>query len=387
MKKLLISFEKMIEYDSDEVKINGKLTAELDNTTPEEYAKKEMREYYRGILSNHFENLVILTGAGSSVGIGTNVKGKTMKGLWECVIAKIGHDPMEKFCNVVKFDGFKDEYSDLEALLSKANTAKSFVDSKEVNIIEMIESIQAIIKENCTLILPDISPHEKLLDKTTSRKLKYPRMKLFTLNYDTLFEQAASKKGYVVIDGFSFDYPRRFNGKNFDYDIVVREHSRIKNEENYAPRVFHLYKPHGSLDWERQQDGFIKKSEAPNNPVMIYPKNTKYESSYEQPFFEMMSRFQQAVREPNTFLITIGFSFYDKHISSMIYEALNVNPSFRLMVVNPEIEDQDKFGYLQSRAENENNVFLLGEKFDDFVKYYPYPEIYCRQINDGEEHD
>lgn len=383
MKKILISFDKTIAHNDNMVMVNGKPIIDLEGSEPEKCAKQKMRDYYRGILSSHFENLIILTGSGSSVDVGVEKKGQTMKGLWNCVIQEFGSETIKKFCDAVRFDGFSDDYADLEALLSQANSAKNFIDDKENSISSKIEAIQKNIRLNCTLKLPNGSPHEKLLDKTTARKLKYPRMKLFTLNYDTLFEQAASKNGYIVIDGFSFTYPRRFNGKHFDYDVVVRENSRIKNEENYAQRVFHLYKPHGSLDWEREED-YIKKSENTNNPVMIYPKNTKYESSYEQPFFEMMSRFQQSVRQPNTFLITIGFSFYDKHISSMIFEALNINPSFRLMVINPEI-DQDNFNQLRERAYNGNNVFLISEKFNDFVDHYPYPEIYRNPTFEGDD--
>ena len=54
---------------------------------------------------------------------------------------------------------------------------------------------------------------------------------------------------------------------------------------------------------------------------MIYPKDSKYESSYEQPFFEMMARFQQSLRKENVMLVCIGFSFNDKHIVTVIQEA------------------------------------------------------------------
>lgn len=195
------------------------------------------------------------------------------------------------------------------------------------------------------------------------------------MNYDTLFEQAAGKCGYTIIDGFSYSFPRTFNGKYFDYDIVVRENSRIKNEENYAPRVFHLYKPHGSIDWLKSGDNILKIENA-ENPLMIYPKSTKYESSYEQPFFEMIARFQQSLRKENVFLISIGFSFYDKHISSIIHEALDINPSFNLMVVTLGIESNKALEKLREKATRNNNVILLEEKFLDFVLHYPFNEVY-----------
>ncbi|EPE00916.1 hypothetical protein [Capnocytophaga sp. oral taxon 336] len=70
----------------------------------------------------------------------------------------------------------------------------------------------------------------------------------------------------------------------------------------------------------------------PDNHLIIYPSSEKYESSYEQPYFEMMSRFQQALRKEETLLIVIGFG--DKHIRNVVLEAVNQNPSFQLLIVN-----------------------------------------------------
>lgn len=69
---------------------------------------------------------------------------------------------------------------------------------------------------------------------------------------------------YTIIDGFSFSYPRIFNGANFNHDIVFREHTRVKQEESFIPNVIQLFKLHGSIDWEKQ--------------VIIYTKR-KYRTS------------------------------------------------------------------------------------------------------------
>jgi hypothetical protein len=68
----------------------------------------------------------------------------------------------------------------------------------------------------------------------------------------------------------------------------------------------------------------------------------------------------------------------------MIYEAININPSFRLMVINPEI-DKENFSHLKERAKNKNNIFLVSEKFNEFIDHYPYPEIYKNPSFEGEE--
>ena len=157
--------------------------------------------------------------------------------------------------------------------------------------------------------------------------------------------------------------------------MVIRENSRIDNEENYVPHAFHLYKPHGSLNWA-ESNGRIIIDNSTNNPLIIYPKNSKYESSYEQPFFEMISRFQQAIRLKNVLLIVVGFSFYDKHIKSMIYEAVKANPSFRLLIVNLGVGDNDYIKEFREMAMARNNVILINETFKDFSTNYPYPDTY-----------
>lgn len=368
---------KQIYYDENSVFDDNYILKKEDvedYDTTEEYAISVMRDYYRKLLSRQFDNVVVLSGAGTSIGIGVGSKtGKSVKGLWKKVVDKIGERELEEFSRLIKFEEFSIDDTNLEAFLSKAFVSESFFHQEKVESI--IKRIESIIRDECNLVLPENSPHEIFLRNITARKLKYSRVKIFTLNYDLLFEQAASKGGYVVIDGFSFTVPRIFNGVNFDYDVVIRNNQRSLTEENFAPKVFHLYKPHGSLDWDRK-DKTVEKTKEPTNPVMIYPSASKYEASYEQPYFEMMSRFQNELRKDNTLLLVIGFSFYDKHIDAMISEAINSNNSLTMVIVAPDANKNECFNKYQDRALRQKGISLISEKFEDFAKNYPYSKIY-----------
>lgn len=383
MKQIYYSENQNIAFDSKSIEINGKTLPKAEEDSDSfiaENAYKKMREIYSSILSRQYENIVVLSGSGTSFEIGTNNKyGKIMSGLWKSVVEKIGFDELEAFANIIKYKEINRENTDLEALLSKALVSQSFLDDQ--NVESTINQIKSVIKEECSLDLPDDAPHIVFLRKLTARKLKYSRVKIFTLNYDLLFEQAASRGGYVVIDGFSFSYPRIFNGVNYDYDIVSRSSNRALSDENFVTKVFHLYKPHGSLDWEKTtsdngESEKIVKADNPTNPLMIYPSNSKYEYSYEQPYFEMTSRFQQELRNKNTLLLVLGFSFYDKHIKAMVYEALNINPSITVVVVSPSIQEENTFVELKKESSTNGNLHLVNETFRDFVKNYPSSEIY-----------
>ena len=358
------------------------------------------RDIYTSFFRKPFKNFLILTGAGASM----DVKGPSMKKLWDIADKKykftvINPDDVKKdiikngfeiICKTVKHD-----YADknLESLLSKIEGTIHFNDDLEVKInnqqvklSKIREEVFKIIKTECSIPCPTDStkfPHKVLLEKLLQRKVTSPRIKVFTLNYDKLFEYASEKINAVMIDGFSFTFPRTFSGRNFDYDIVQRENSKVQEEDNFIQRVFHLHKLHGSVNWERNGDKTII-NENTEEPLMVYPREAKYEDSYDQPFFEMMARFQRNLRINNdTLLLCIGYSFNDKHINSAIEEALNQNPSFRLAIIDPGFDNKNTATSLQEIKElalQTERILMVNETFSDFADYFP--EIGTYENND-----
>jgi hypothetical protein len=381
MKHLLLNNTSSVSYDEsdpDDIKvyIDGKLhdfKESKDNRI--DYAIATKRNKYAQTLNSQFENLLLLTGAGSSIGWGRDGKtGKSMVNLWDGAEALLTNDTFGKLLGKIGYDEKWEDGSiikNLEKVLSMATPAIPYVDKREIDIEDCVNRIKEYIKTACQLDLPNNSPHTLLLNKITKRKVTLPRFKLFTLNYDSMFEQAACESNFAIIDGFSFSHPRIFSGRNYDYDVVSRNNSRVKEEDNFIQKVFHLYKLHGSINWEKI-DGKIVQKENPENPLMIYPHQSKYESSYEQPYFEMMSRFQSNLRKDNVFLITIGFSFGDKHIVTAIVEALEQNPSFQLMIVNRSIDEtNENLKPFIDAARKYSNLSIVSEAFEDFSKFYP----------------
>ena len=165
----------------------------------------------------------------------------------------------------------------------------------------------------------------------------------------------------------------------FDYDIVQRERTRLKDEESFVSKVFHLYKMHGSLTWERTEQGRVQQVDSTESPLIVYPASDKYESSYEQPYFEMMSRFQQALRRENTLLIVLGFGFRDKHIQNVILEAVNQNPSFQLVIVNyngNETINREELKEYFDGSEIKRNVSIVFDTFKNFTENFPENKTY-----------
>ncbi|MFD2827101.1 SIR2 family protein [Leeuwenhoekiella polynyae] len=354
-----------------------------------ELANKEKRKVYTTFFQKPFKNLVLLTGAGSSM----DVKGLSMNQLWDESEKEFKSEKVDGLNNIieaVKFPNEKKDKKDIEALLSQIEGFVRFSDDIEVDskdgrkkLSKLKELLFKLIQEKCTIPTPsnDAFPHKVLLEKVLQRKLTSPRVKIFTLNYDLLFEDAATAVNAIVIDGFSYTFPRTFSGRYFDYDIVQREGSKLKEEDNFVQRVFHLHKLHGSINWERiEETGSVVINEKPKKALMVYPREAKYEDSYEQPFFEMMARFQRNLRlNDDTLLVCIGYSFNDKHINAAIEEALNQNPGFRLAIIDPGFDNDAASKSLKTIKETAlqtERILMVSETFTDFANYFPEIKTY-----------
>jgi hypothetical protein len=197
MKQIFYSEATSIKFDEASVYINDHLVneEEREGATFEAYAIEKMRQTYGSIISGQYENIIVLTGAGSSINVGIGEKkGKLTRDLWQILVDEIGFTNLDKFAKSINFAPIDQTYTDLEELLSQAKISEAY--QSRTTTKEMIDRIEKIIRASCDLRLTDGAPHIAFLRKLTSRKLKYSRIKIFTLNYDLLFEQAASQGSY-----------------------------------------------------------------------------------------------------------------------------------------------------------------------------------------------
>ncbi|GHT18282.1 hypothetical protein FACS189429_4510 [Bacteroidia bacterium] len=386
-KYILLQNNYSVAYTENDVYVSDVQHKKEDDETRSvvDIANSLKNRMYDTSLKEHYKHIVVLTAAGTSLDNGEHC-GKTRDGLWtEC------QTEIDAFA--IEINDFKEKefYKErnIESLLSYVILFKKVNEDKKDKIQKLQKALEIKIKESCTLELDVIAPHKDFLNKLTARKNNDARVQLFTTNYDTLFEQAANKSGFVVIDGFSFTQPREFAGKWFDLDIVNREKTRLKQEESFVSKVFHLYKLHGSLNWTKENDKIIQKDNA-ESPLIIYPASEKYESSYEQPYFEMMSRFQQAVRKEDTLLIVIGFGFQDKHIQNVIVEAVEQNPNFQLLIVNYNgtggisTENLDSFFTDKKNMRVKRNVNIVFDTFKSFTDNLPENQTYYSKENENQ---
>lgn len=328
------------------------------------------------LTSLQMPHIVVLAGSGTSLG---PVGGPSMKDLWDAAIGKPPNQDATSTAKKINYD-LPALTSNIEEFLSKSEAYLQVMDDTDVK--NFVNSCKKVILETCSAFLnvEKLEAHKTFLHRLSRRRVRDPRLKVFTTNYDLCFEQAASALGGVVIDGFSFTPPRHYDPRYFGYDIIRRPRSS-EDQGNYLEGVFLLYKLHGSVNWARDTNGLIQEkiNPSPDEACLIYPARGKYQQSFLQPHLESMSQYLAALREPNTCLFAIGFGFNDDHLSEPLLAAVRSNPHLRLIIANPRIIDRESEGikanlYWQNffmLAKNSEDIWFINASFQDFAKLVP----------------
>lgn len=375
----------------------------------------------RALLKNYLEldNVSFLFGAGSSINLGSI----SIAGIPPQIVNAIAEYKTEVLSDGVLFSEFKRivDYLKSDVTIEKDKwveypvesfldylTALSFISSKNPdvltfkNIDELIKVIKKTLFELCDLdTLPlssklgaDIKSilsdnryhfHERFLKKVLQRPLNLRRVNIFTTNYDLAFEYAFDNLGVKYLDGFSGFNKRTFKPESFDYDIFYPG-STTQGRVHRIEKVLKYFKLHGSLTWVSEKPepqniygikeypiDFIRSKKEIDDTIfgslMIYPSATKKTYTLEYPYSELFRQFANSTVQPQSVLITYGYSFADEHINDIIYQSLSI-PSFTLIVI-------DYFGI--GTPENPNNnirkllelndpriIIIQGEHYGDF---------------------
>jgi hypothetical protein len=341
-------------------------------------------------------NLLLLTGAGSSFCVAnapaSKLKVRTaprLADLWNATKDAMGAAAFDKVLGIIP-NGTK--ITDIEKLLTQCKLYVALYGDADPNgklVAYFITKAEDTILARVDFVdaETDLVAHQGILRKLARRGVRKPRAKLFTTNYDLAFEYAARIQRFIIIDGFSHAAPPVYDRSQFGLDVVRRDNA--KDAPDYLDSVVQLYKLHGSIDWRRTATEIIRARGDEGMPVLIYPRDSKYQEAFEPPYLDMMSAFQTALREPDTALLVAGFSFNDNHLAQPVLAALESNMSFRLIVCDPVFVDQaliDK-DPLKVESDATNNEFhkklirlvqtgderlmLLNGRFEDLALVLP----------------
>lgn len=367
-------------FDSHGVLEKQNSKDESDNEFKESDFKRLISEKIRKtIYGEKYSNIVFLAGAGASVVGGNPNYGKTVKMIADDIFEKL-HDidelyTLEELAEMCKYkngnilDSAESKSSgspaldiafNLEDFLSVLFHFRPYVsenDKKDFN--DTIQKILELIKENTNYSYDSkVLKHGALLKFLSDLSGKDGnKFSIVTTNYDVLIEEAAEENNFVIFDGFNFTPLPKFDSNMFEWNLVKEVQNINTREVEYKEKTFNLVKIHGSLTWEKRDNGDIVRKNRHNitdtdKMVMVFPSSDKFAQSYQEPYFELFTKFQELIKRPNTLLISSGFSFADDHISKMITQALKNNSSLKLLVTDFNIDpnrqwDEDEKKYTE----------------------------------------
>lgn len=170
---------------------------------------------------------------------------------------------------------------------------------------------------------------------------------IFTTNYDLFIEKAVDElllsNRFVFNDGAKGYFKRQLDSSN--YNQVVSYKGLNDNYISEIPAIS-LIKPHGSVNWQEEQEKIYICDKVVNSPVIVKPTGLEGQETFlNNHFHEMLRVFQLELDKPQAVLFIIGFSFQDKHIGKMIKRALE-NPE--LMIYAFGYSDSDKQTYMDN---------------------------------------
>ena len=370
------------------------------------------------------ENVVVLTAAGCSVGAGgrlmagppeTNLECLVLDAIAECDLSEKAQKIINwKRSNNFGTGNFEDwlsylfnasnltegEKSPIQAVgwhqetSDNPNSKPLILDkSKEEELKKLIsraifaECGLEISKAELTDESATSSGHIPFLSKLISRDANLGRTHLFTLNYDTLFEQALEELGIHYFDGFSGKTNSRFDPSVYGLDIYYPgdiAEGRVRRYDKFIQ----LYKLHGSLHWYVEEGGYKARhhdlsftkdyrAASPQDKAEmlirdefkkigqfgILPTSQKFTQTLDMPFSHLFRLFHARLSQPQTFLMVLGYGFGDDHITQIIETALT-NPSLIMLVVepNPESAITQRIAHYQALGQR---AFVLTERLSE----------------------
>lgn len=229
----------------------------------------------------------------------------------------------------------------------------SFFKSKDISDEEANNLLSDKVKEVSKKVLEDISNANdeenikevlkrysefikvilQLLYHANSRQVT-KNINIFTTNYDLFIEKSLDElmkyESFVFNDGSNGYFNRILDSANYNKSVAYR--GLNDSYLNELPTLS-LIKPHGSMNWEREQeDNILIRQSVVENPVVVKPTGLEGQETFlNNHFHDMLRVFQLELDKPQSILVVIGFSFQDKHIAKMLNRSLK-NPELNVFI-------------------------------------------------------
>ncbi|WP_370620256.1 SIR2 family protein [Pantoea ananatis] len=293
---------------------------------------------FRQLISNGRKKIGILIGAGAPVSINVSTDENyiplipNIEGLTRIVRESLNDLDAEIYDSLSK----RNNSTNLEKILSDVRTLAEIIGENRAyggnseDFKKLEKSICESIKKVVSKPLPNTqNPYTELVSWINGINRTHG-VEIFTTNYDLLCEDALERSQTPYFDGFTGSRYAFFDPASI-------------STNDLPPRWVRLWKLHGSIGWKLHENGKIIRVPECEFSTMVYPSHIKYSETQAAPFSSLFERLKGFLSEPDSLLITTGFSYADAHISSKISECLSANPTtavlaFQFKNIDDEID-------------------------------------------------
>lgn len=270
---------------------------------------------FKHILTHGRKKIGLLIGAGAPVSINVSSNGgfesliPDVAGLTEIVRNELKGDQISAFESIENTIA----NCNIELVLSRIRSLSEVIGNAEVHglndkgYVELSKKICEIIKDTVGKGLPKgDNPYSDTVSWINGINRDHA-VEIFTTNYDLLLEEAMERARTPYFDGFSGSRSAFFDPSSI-------------SSNDLPPRWIRLWKLHGSINWSKNDKNEIVRCQGIDDGTMVYPSHVKYDQTQSAPFSSLFERLKNFLLEPDSLLITTGFSFADAHISARLDE-------------------------------------------------------------------
>jgi len=279
---------------------------------------------FQHILTHSRKKIGILLGAGAPVSINIANEGEDWKPLIPDIagLTEIVKNSLIEPKDLSAFEQVSASLpnNNIELILSKVRSLAEVIGEAEVfglnsdGYNNLSNKICSKIKDVVNQSLPKTdNPYSHLVSWINGINRDYA-IEIFTTNYDLLLEEALEETRTPYFDGFSGSKTAFFDPSSI-------------SGNDLPPRWVRLWKLHGSINWSRNEQNEVVRGNGVDDGTMVYPSHIKYDQTQSAPFSSLFERLKNFLLEPDSLLLTTGFSFADAHITSKLDECLAENKS------------------------------------------------------------
>ena len=356
--------------------------------------QKRIRVFINEQLLN--KNLNIFVGSGCSFPI-IPLMGITLKNILKCEKNNKIKEKIElyiKFRNAERQENGNlniDSFNDIEGFLTWLGKGIDYERNENDILVynslkkQFIDTIpmfnDAKYSNNCTIDCY-VKFYAYILEK---RKEEFPKLNVFTTNYDLFNEYAFEHHKVRYTTGFDTGINQHFNVNQFNLRLVdTRE--RYKDKWQPTTKEVNLYKLHGSINWIEYNGHLIQSntSDSDSENAVVYPTALKHQETRQSPYSELFRELSIQLQKPNSTLVIIGYGVGDDHINNIIKQNL-ANPDFTLIIFG-DINESGLSNFRESHSSSNFHIIggiTSGNGHYDAHHFVNIIEYFCRSQAGG----